>query len=167
MAVGIVKPHLPFDAPARFFDALPDQITPPEMIENDSEDIPVVGRSMQKKGEYNHYKSKGVWNDVRKSYLACISWADYNIGRVIKNLLDEDIIVSGGGHNMAAGFSLSKENLKIFNDYILEDFKKNINLISKIGGVILLITGILILTNQLQIVGFYLIKIFPFMQNFG
>jgi cytochrome c-type biogenesis protein len=48
-----------------------------------------------------------------------------------------------------------------------KNFKKNINLISKIGGVILLITGILILTNQLQIFGFYLIKIFPFMQNFG
>jgi cytochrome c-type biogenesis protein len=48
-----------------------------------------------------------------------------------------------------------------------KNFKKNINLISKIGGVILLITGTLILTNQLQIVGFYLIKIFPFMQNFG
>ena len=48
-----------------------------------------------------------------------------------------------------------------------KNFKRNINLISKIGGIILLITGILILTNQLQIVGFYLIKIFPFMQNFG
>ena len=42
-----------------------------------------------------------------------------------------------------------------------------INLISKIGGTILLITGILILTNQLQTVGFYIIKVFPFMQNFG
>ena len=48
-----------------------------------------------------------------------------------------------------------------------KNFKKNINLISKIGGFILLITGILILTNQLQLLGFYLIKIFPFMQNFG
>ena len=48
-----------------------------------------------------------------------------------------------------------------------KNFKKNINLISKIGGVILLITGILILTNQLQIIGFYILKIFPFMQNFG
>ena len=46
-------------------------------------------------------------------------------------------------------------------------FKQNINLISKIGGITLLITGILILTNQLQIIGFYLVKIFPFMQNFG
>ena len=48
-----------------------------------------------------------------------------------------------------------------------KNFKKNINLISKIGGTILLITGILILTNQLQTIGFYIIKIFPFMQNFG
>ena len=48
-----------------------------------------------------------------------------------------------------------------------KNFKKNINLISKIGGIILLITGILILTNQLQTIGFYIIKVFPFMQNFG
>ena len=48
-----------------------------------------------------------------------------------------------------------------------KNFKKNINLISKIGGFTLLITGVLILTNQLQTIGFYLIKIFPFMQNFG
>ena len=48
-----------------------------------------------------------------------------------------------------------------------KNFKKNINTISKIGGIILLVTGILILTNQLQAIGFYIIKIFPFMQNFG
>ena len=48
-----------------------------------------------------------------------------------------------------------------------KNFKKNINIISKIGGATLLITGILILTNQLQAIGFYIIKIFPFMQNFG
>ena len=46
-------------------------------------------------------------------------------------------------------------------------FKKNIGLVSKIGGIILLITGILILTNQLQALGFYLLNIFPFLQNFG
>jgi cytochrome c-type biogenesis protein len=48
-----------------------------------------------------------------------------------------------------------------------KNFKKNINLISKIGGIILLITGVLILTNQLQILGFYLLNIFPFLQNIG
>ena len=47
---------------------------------------------------------------------------NYNIGRVIKNLLDVDIIIGGGGHNMAAGFTLQKNNLKNFNDFILKDF---------------------------------------------
>ena len=48
-----------------------------------------------------------------------------------------------------------------------KNFKKNIKLVSKIGGIILLITGILILTNQLQALGYYLLNIFPFLQNFG
>ena len=48
-----------------------------------------------------------------------------------------------------------------------KNFKKNINLVLKIGGLILLITGILILTNQLQVLGYYILNIFPFMQNFG
>ena len=48
-----------------------------------------------------------------------------------------------------------------------KNFKKNINKVSKVGGIVLLITGILILTNQLQAVGFYILNIFPFFQNFG
>ena len=48
-----------------------------------------------------------------------------------------------------------------------KNFKKNIKLVSKIGGIILLITGVLILTNQLQALGYYLLNIFPFLQNFG
>jgi cytochrome c-type biogenesis protein len=46
-------------------------------------------------------------------------------------------------------------------------FKKNINLVSKIGGLILLVTGILILTNQLQALGYYILEIFPFLHSFG
>ena len=48
-----------------------------------------------------------------------------------------------------------------------KNFKKNINKVSKIGGIILLITGVLILTNQLQALGYYLLNVFPFLQNFG
>ena len=48
-----------------------------------------------------------------------------------------------------------------------KNFKKNINLVSKSGGIILLITGTLILTNQLQIIGYYLLNTLPFLQNFG
>ena len=48
-----------------------------------------------------------------------------------------------------------------------KSFKKNINLVSKLGGIVLLITGILILTNQLQALGFYLLNYLPFLQNIG
>jgi single-stranded-DNA-specific exonuclease len=49
---------------------------------------------------------------------------DFNIGHAIKNSLDKNIIITGGGHNMAAGFTLKKVNLKKFEDSILEDFFK-------------------------------------------
>ena len=52
---------------------------------------------------------------------------NYNIGQTIKSSLDNGIIIGGGGHNMAAGFTLKKSNLNIFEDFILKDFsKKNI-----------------------------------------
>ena len=69
-------------------------------------------------------------------------------------------------YSLAIPFVLSGYLIQKFL-LISKNFKKNINLISKIGGIILLVTGILILTNQLQTIGFYIIKIFPFMQNFG
>lgn len=116
LAVGIVKPHLPFDAPARFFDALPENISAPEILDNDSDDIPKVGKSLQKRGEYNHYKSKGVWKDVRKAYLACISWADFNIGRVIDALenseyADNTVVVVWSDHGFHLG---EKQTFKKF-----------------------------------------------------
>ena len=48
-----------------------------------------------------------------------------------------------------------------------KNFKRNINLVTKGGGVILLITGVLILTNQLQVLGYYILNYLPFLQNFG
>ena len=48
-----------------------------------------------------------------------------------------------------------------------KSFKRNINLVTKGGGIILLITGILILTNQLQVLGYYILNYLPFLQNFG
>ena len=48
-----------------------------------------------------------------------------------------------------------------------KNFKNNINKVTKIGGIILLITGVLIITNQLQALGYYLLDILPFLQNFG
>ena len=47
---------------------------------------------------------------------------NYNIGCAIKNSFDKKIIISGGGHNMAAGFTLEKINLDNFKDFIIKDF---------------------------------------------
>ena len=49
---------------------------------------------------------------------------NYNIGQAIKGSLDNNLIVGGGGHNMAAGFTLKKNKLKNFKDFILKDFSK-------------------------------------------
>ena len=67
---------------------------------------------------------------------------------------------------LALPFILSGYLIKKFLIFS-KSFKKNINLVSRIGGITLLITGILILTNQLQALGYYLLNIFPFLSNFG
>ena len=59
-------------------------------------------------------------NDVLKGSARSVY--NYNIGRVIKKSLDKKIIISGGGHNMAAGFTLEKNNLINFENFILKDF---------------------------------------------
>ena len=62
----------------------------------------------------------------------------------------------------------------VLSGYLIQKFmtvsknlKKNMNLITKTGGSLLLITGILIITNHLQSLGFYLLRFFPFLQSIG
>ena len=59
-------------------------------------------------------------NDILKGSARSVF--GYNIGRAIKNSLDKKLIIGGGGHNMAAGFTLKKNNLKNFEDFVLKDF---------------------------------------------
>tara|TARA_B100001173_G_C15948895_1_gene530443 strand:- start:472 stop:1185 length:714 start_codon:yes stop_codon:yes gene_type:complete len=46
-------------------------------------------------------------------------------------------------------------------------FRKNIKIVSATGGVILLITGILILTNKLQALGYFILEAIPILGNLG
>ena len=48
-----------------------------------------------------------------------------------------------------------------------KNFKKNIKIVSVTGGVILLITGILILTNKLQALGYFILEAVPILGNLG
>ena len=61
-------------------------------------------------------------NNLLKSSARSIS--NYNIGKAIKRALDKNIILNGGGHNMAAGFTLKKNDLDNFRKFINEDFLK-------------------------------------------
>ena len=47
---------------------------------------------------------------------------DYNIGNLMKLLCEKKIIENGGGHNMAAGFTILKNKIKILDDFIQNDY---------------------------------------------
>ena len=46
-------------------------------------------------------------------------------------------------------------------------FKKYISTVTKVGGVILLLTGLAIVTGQLQVLGFFILEYFPLLGNIG
>ncbi len=108
LAVGIVKPHLPFICPKEFFDLYPDPVDPPRILENDLADVPWVGKSMAKISDDNRFNKDNAWDKVRRAYLACNSWADYNIGRVLDALdsspyADNTIVVLWSDHGYGQG----------------------------------------------------------------
>ena len=76
------------------------------------------------------------------------------------------ILLSFYSLGLAIPFILSGYGITKFLS-VSKNLKSKMRIISLIGGSVLLITGILILTNVLQIVGFYLLEIFPFLENFG
>ena len=62
----------------------------------------------------------------------------------------------------------------ILSGYLIQKFilisknlKQKMNVIEKTGGTLLLLTGFLIITDQLQILGFYLLEYLPFLGNIG
>jgi arylsulfatase A-like enzyme len=116
-AIGLVKPHLPFDCPSEFYDALPEKITPPALLASDLNDIPKEGNSMRRAGDDKKFTSRDQWGDVRKSYLSCISWADYNVGRVLEAVeksaqADNTIVILWSDHGYHLG---EKKSFKKFS----------------------------------------------------
>jgi arylsulfatase A-like enzyme len=125
LAVGIVKPHLPFVCPKKFFDRYPEKIRQPLIRQRDLQDVPWVGRSMAKLGDDYRFRSDDAWELVHRSYLACISWADYNVGRVLDALAkspyaDNTIVVLWSDHGYHQGekrsfrkFTLWEESTRV------------------------------------------------------
>jgi cytochrome c-type biogenesis protein len=83
-----------------------------------------------------------------------------------ENILKGIIMLSFYSLGLAVPFILSGFLIQKFLLFS-KNFKKNINIVLKSGGIILLITGLLILTNQLQVLGYYILNTFPFLQSLG
>ena len=88
------------------------------------------------------------------------------LAAIEENLSKAILLLSFYSLGLAIPFVLSGYLIQRFLVFS-RNFKKNIKLVSKIGGITLLITGVLILTNKLQILGYYILNAFPFLQNFG
>ena len=78
------------------------------------------------------------------------------------------------GISLLTSYSLGLAIPFVLSGYLIQRFmlfssnlKKKMTLITKLGGSLLLITGILIITNQLQAIGFYIIEYVPFLQKLG
>ena len=82
------------------------------------------------------------------------------------NLKDSILLLSFYSLGLAIPFIISGYAIQRF--IILSKKLRNYMLyIVRTGGVILLITGVLIITNQIQLIGFYILEIFPFFSNIG
>ena len=115
LAVGIVKPHLGWNVPNKYFDLHPlESIVLPSVLENDLDDIPTIGKQWAKNVEdtfIDDHKSvlaADKWREGVQGYLAGTSFADAQFGRLLDGLnqsehKDNTIIVLWGDHGWHLG----------------------------------------------------------------
>ena len=88
----------------------------------------LIGIIASRLKEYFNKPSIVITKSNNKLKASARSTASYNIGYLIKSLIDNKIIDSGGGHNMAAGFTMKKNNIKLLDNFIQNDYiRKNTN----------------------------------------
>ena len=80
----------------------------------------------------------------------------------------------GKGILLLSFYSLGLAIPFIFSGYYMskflttrKGFNKYYGIVTKTGGSILLITGVLIATNQIQVISYYILTILPFLTNLG
>jgi len=89
LALGIYRPHLPLYAPRKYFDMYPlDSIRLPEVCEDDLSDVPPEGRALarQRWDQYQLVLRAGKMKEFARAYLASITFADAQVGRVLDAL---------------------------------------------------------------------------------
>ncbi|MCA9066777.1 MAG: sulfatase, partial [Planctomycetaceae bacterium] len=91
LGVGFVRPHVPFVAPANYFQAFKpyDRMELPEKLVGDWDDIPRAG--------INYKTSVNMKMDIRRQqkamggYYAAVTYMDAQVGRVMQALRDNDL----------------------------------------------------------------------------
>jgi len=114
LAVGFHKPHLPFVAPKKYWDLYdPDEI---DLADNPfvPKDAPSVGMhcSFELRVRHGIPKSGAIPDEMARNlihgYLACVSYVDAQIGRIISELerlglRDNTVVVLWGDHGWHLG----------------------------------------------------------------
>ena len=120
-------------------------------------------------------KKSGVFSSILVGMAFGFGWTPC-IGPILGSILaiastEESI---NKGILLLSFYSLGLALPFILSGYLIQKFmifsknlKTKMNVINKTGGSLLLITGVLMITNQLQALGYYLLEYIPFMQNLG
>ncbi len=121
LACGIVRPHRPWDVPSRYFEMYPlDSIQLPQVNDQDQADLPFMGKAIANRlmvDNYGDYRAEwthqqlvdsGLWKVNIQAYLASISYADEQIGRLLdawnnSNHSKNGVIVLWGDHGWYLG----------------------------------------------------------------
>lgn len=88
LVCGVHRPHVPWDVPKKYFDLYDlDTIELPKVLTNDLDDLPPAGVAMAlSNGVHKRILKLGLWKDRVRAYLAAISYADAQIGRLLDAL---------------------------------------------------------------------------------
>ena len=125
--------------------------------------------------KYYSKNNKGLFGSIILGMAFAFGWTPC-IGPILGSILilastEESI---NRGIFLLLFYSLGLAIPFVLSGYLFQKFitvsknlKKRMNLIKKIGGSLLLLTGILIITNQLQALGFYIIEYIPILGKIG
>lgn len=112
LAVGFLRPHAPFHVPQKWFDMHPleDIVTPPYKAD-DLNDIPEIGlmiNDLPMMPTTDWAIESGEWPKIVQAYLACVSYVDYEVGRVLDELrnseyADNTVVVLWSDHGYRLG----------------------------------------------------------------
>jgi arylsulfatase A-like enzyme len=110
LAVGLHKPHMPWNVPKKYYDLFPlDTIQLPPHKEGDLDDVPPAGVRMAKpNGDHAAMRKSGRWKEAVQGYLAAIAYCDAQVGRLLDALensayRDDTIICFWGDHGWHLG----------------------------------------------------------------